>query len=56
MIKELIYMWFKKKFCCHDWKFYHEMKTMPSNGSETPLRIEHTLICTKCGAIKKIEL
>lgn len=57
LIKELIYMWYTKKFCCHDWKFYHETKTMPSSRNNTvPLKIEHTLICKKCGEIKRIEL
>lgn len=43
----------EKWACCHEWELYSETKTY--EGSRC-LKTEHTLICQKCGKIKKIRI
>ena len=47
-------LWCLKKFCMHDWKAYHITNVM--GDGDIPIRIDHTLICRKCGKIKKISI
>ena len=44
----------EKWACCHKWETYRSSKTY--SISSTPYKIEYTLICQKCGKIKKIEI
>lgn len=44
----------EKWACCHKWEEYQASKTY--GNSLIPSKIEYTLICQKCGKIKKIEI
>jgi len=53
LIKQILAKW----GCMHQWKTYHKTNVYDwARNSDLPNRIEVTLICTKCGKIKKIEL
>lgn len=52
---ELIKQWLAKKACCHDWIFHAETKVYDDPYSN-PVYIKHTLICKKCGKIKRIKV
>ena len=47
---------FKKLCCCHKWQRYKRVKTFEYDDDKLPSKITDTLICTKCGKIKKITL
>jgi len=55
----LIKQWLAKKACCHDWvvhetiEVYEDSRLFPNS---IPIRTEQTLICKKCGKIKRIKL
>lgn len=44
----------EKWACCHEWENYHITKTYENDSDKKPWKVEHTLICQKCGKIKKI--
>ena len=46
---------FLKLFCLHSWYKYGEVLVC-DKGAEIPHERRHTLICEKCGKIKKITL
>ena len=46
----------EKWACCHEWETYQITKTYDDDYDKRPSKIEHTLICQKCGKIKKIKL
>lgn len=46
----------KKWGCRHHWKTYQTSKVFASDFDKTPIRIDHTLICKKCGEIRKITI
>ena len=51
MIKEL----FEKLCCKHKW-YKHQRVHILERGYENPTGYEDTLICKKCGKIKKVKL
>ncbi len=54
-IEKLLEKW----ACGHQWKFYAEMDLFVKGDNRAipiPIQIRHTLICKKCGKIKKIVL
>lgn len=42
--------------CLHDWKEFERCKTYTTYYRDIPSSIGVTLICNKCGKIKKIKL
>jgi len=52
---ELIKQWLTKKACHHDWILHAKTKVY-DNPLENPVCIRHTLICKKCGKIKRIKV
>jgi len=52
MLKKLI----EKILCMHKWNTYNESKTFEYSGAELPIYVTHTLICEKCGKIKKVNI
>lgn len=46
----------EKWACCHEWKTYHKTYTYENDYDKRPWKVEHTLICQKCGKIKKIKV
>lgn len=44
-----------KTYCLHDWYTYHTTN-VNVNEDGVPQRIDHTLICRKCGKIEKISV
>lgn len=56
MIKKLITAWFKKRNCMHNWSFYSKRYMHYFSLDDAPDYEEHTLLCTKCGKIKKIKV
>lgn len=62
-MKQLITNIFKKLACNHDWKLYNRHKIYSSDCalfSDTdgimPTKTIDTLVCKKCGKIKRIRL
>ena len=51
----IIKQWLAKKACCHDWKV-HETVNVYDSQFEYPICTRQTLICKKCGKIKRIKL
>ena len=45
-----------KASCHHEWYVHDETKTFEGPTSSLPYKITQTLICKKCGKIKKIEI
>lgn len=43
-----------KLSCHHEWYVHDQTKTYEREWSKKPYKIEQTLICKKCGKIKKI--
>jgi hypothetical protein len=41
---------------CHEWKSHRTMKSYDESWDKLPAKVEETLICQKCGKIKKISL
>ena len=52
MLKEF----FIKLCCCHQWQRYKRVNIFEKDGDKRPVTIRETLICTKCGKIKRITL
>lgn len=56
---DLIKQWLAKKACYHDWEV-HSTKEVYDDfllfRSDYPAYINQTLICKKCGKIKRIKL
>lgn len=46
----------EKWACCHDWETYHITNVYENDSDKIPWKVEHTLICQKCGKIKKVKL
>ena len=46
----------EKWSCCHEWELHRRMSTYDEFSGDKPCRVEETLICKKCGKIKKIRL
>ena len=46
----------EKWACCHKWETHQTSKTYENYYDKRPSKIEETLICSKCGKIKKIKL
>lgn len=42
--------------CHHDWKVHKEVEVYEFDCSKRPYEIIQTLICNKCGKIKKVKL
>ena len=55
-MKEVLIKLLEKWACSHDWDQYHRTNVYEDDNTETPYKIKETLICKKCGKIKKIEL
>jgi len=55
--KQLFKRWLLKHTCSHDWEVHYEIKVRDSDSIlNIPVAIRQTLICNKCGKIKKINL
>jgi hypothetical protein len=52
ILLELLAKW----SCHHEWKGYFRKSLFGKPNDKRPCAIEETLICTKCGKIKKVEL
>ncbi len=52
---ELILALFRKWSCAHEWEFYYETNEWGLKG-KYPTEIHHTMICKKCGKIKRINV
>lgn len=46
----------EKWACCHRWETHFKTKVYEKSSDTKPYEIEETLICSKCGKIKKIKL
>lgn len=46
----------EKWACCHEWTINKITRTYENFYDKRPSKIEETLICKKCGKIKKIKL
>ena len=46
----------EKWACCHEWESHHTTKVYENSFDHIPWKVEETLICQKCGKIKKITL
>lgn len=46
----------EKCACCHKWELHRRMSTYDDYSGNRPSKVEETLICQKCGKIKKIKL
>lgn len=46
----------EKWACRHEWENYRTTKSYENASDKFPWKVEHTLICKKCGKIKKIEI
>ena len=46
----------EKLACCHELKTHRTMSSYNKTCDELPTKVEETLICQKCGKIKKIKL
>ena len=58
-MKTLIKQLFVKWTCSHDWKVHHDVELYYSEDTRPnrlPYGHRQTLICKKCGKIKKINL
>ena len=42
--------------CHHDWRVDREVEIYKFSYSKSPYKITQTLICNKCGKIKRIKL
>ena len=51
-ISELLSKW----SCHHEWMVHHETHEFENDYSKRPCRIIETIICKRCGKIKKIKL
>jgi hypothetical protein len=51
LISKIIDKW----FCLHKWELYQRTNAF-SKGYQRPSRVEDTLVCKRCGKIKKISL
>lgn len=47
---------FEKWACCHDWESHNKTDVYASETSKMPYKTKETLICKKCGKIKRIVL
>lgn len=63
MIKKLIEAYIERykarteiKYCKHIWTIHEEMENYTYISKDIPEYTTQTLICQKCGTIKKIEL
>lgn len=54
-MKELFKQWLAKLACMHTWRTHCRTKDVEYDGG-IPRAITETLICEKCGKIKKITL
>jgi hypothetical protein len=43
----------EKLTCCHRWESWHKTNIFEFPDSNRPFKIRETLICSKCGKIKK---
>lgn len=55
-MKKLILQWFEKIACHHEWMMHKEVEVYASEKDELPVKTKQTLICKKCGKIKRITL
>lgn len=46
----------EKWACCHKWETHKRMRSYDDEHDKLPSKVEETLICQKCGKIKKITL
>lgn len=46
----------EKWACCHEWENRHITRSYKNDYDKMPSKVELTLICKKCGKIKKIEM
>lgn len=46
----------EKWACRHCWKIHHTVDVYVSSFDKMPYKTKRTLICSKCGKIKKITL
>lgn len=46
----------EKWACCHRWESWQKTNVFEFPNSSRPCEIKETLICSKCGKIKKIIL
>lgn len=46
----------EKWACCHKWETHRRMSSYDEEYDKLPTKVEETLICQKCGKIKKIKL
>lgn len=55
-MKKLIKRMFDKWFCLHTWDIHDEARVYQFESDKSPITIRKTLICSKCGKIKQIQL
>lgn len=53
---EILIKLVEKWACRHSWEEYNITEVFKSDNGKRPYRIIQTLICSKCGKIKKIKL
>lgn len=46
----------EKCACCHNWETHFQTSVYEKSYNKRPWEIQETLICQKCGKIKKIKL
>lgn len=46
----------EKMACGHSWEEYYTTKVYKSDYDKRPYHINQTLICSKCGKIKKVKV
>lgn len=55
-MKKLILQWLDKLACHHDWMVHREVHVYMDETDAEPYKTKQTLICKKCGKIKRIRL
>ena len=55
-MKQALIKLLEKWACCHDWESHNKTDVYASATSKMPYKTKETLICKKCGKIKRIIL
>lgn len=55
-MKHYFKLFLDKLLCKHKWEEHYRNKMYQDGYNDRPFRIDATLICSKCGKIKKINL
>ena len=55
-MKQALIRLIEKQACCHDWESHNRTDVYMYSDSKMPYKTKETLICKKCGRIKRIVL